>query len=159
MKLLDNIKNKTLIICSNKAKKSILNEINNYNKLFNIKFLTKEEFYKYTYFDYDKNTVYYLMNKLNIKYDIATSYLNNLIYLNDTKCDNIKINFLSSIKSDIDNLLIYNKDMRNYINTFDIVVYNYTVDKFFKRTLNMYNKVDIYSDSNTYTHVVNHFNK
>ena len=34
MKLLDNIKNKTLIICSNKAKKSILNEINNYNKLF-----------------------------------------------------------------------------------------------------------------------------
>ena len=158
MKLLDNIKNKTLIICSNKAKKSILNEINNYNKLFNIKFLTKEEFYKYTYFDYDKNTVYYLMNKLNIKYDIATSYLNNLIYLNDTKCDNIKINFLSSIKSDIDNLLIYNKDMRNYINTFDIVVYNYTVDKFFKRTLNMYNKVDIYSDSNTYTHVVNHFN-
>ena len=108
MKLLDNIKNKTLIICSNKAKKLILNEINNYNKLFNIKFLTKEEFYKYTYFDYDKNTVYYLMNKLNIKYDIATSYLNNLIYLNDTKCDNIKINFLSSIKSDIDNLLIYN---------------------------------------------------
>ena len=89
MKLLDNIKNKTLIICSNKAKKSILNEINNYNKLFNIKFLTKEEFYKYTYFDYDKNTVYYLMNKLNIKYDIATSYLNNLIYLNDTKCDNM----------------------------------------------------------------------
>lgn len=158
MKLLDNIKNKTLIICSNKAKKLILNEINKYNKLFNIKFLTKEEFYKYTYFDYDKNTVYYLMNKLNIKYDIATSYLNNLIYLNDTKCDNIKINFLSSIKSDIDNLLIYNKDMRNYINTFDIVVYNYTVDNFFKRTLNMYNKVDIYSDSNTYTHVVNHFN-
>ena len=33
MKLLDNIKNKTLIICSNKAKKLILNEINNYNKL------------------------------------------------------------------------------------------------------------------------------
>ena len=33
MKLLDNIKNKTLIICSNKAKKLILNEINKYNKL------------------------------------------------------------------------------------------------------------------------------
>lgn len=157
MKLLDNIKNKTLIICSNTSKKLILNEINSYNKLFNIKFLTKEEFYKYTYFDYDKNTVYYLMNKLNIKYEVAKSYLDNLIYLNDT-VGNSKIDFLRSIKSDIDNLLIYNKDMRDYINSFDIVVYNYTVDKFFKRTLSMYNKVFIYSDSNTYTHIVNHFN-
>ena len=71
MELLDNINNKTLIICSNSNKKLILKEMNKYNKLFNIKFMTKDEFYKKCYFDYDEQTIYYLMNKYHIKYDIS----------------------------------------------------------------------------------------
>lgn len=157
MELLDNINNKTLIICSNSNKKLILKEMNKYNKLFNIKFMTKDEFYKKCYFDYDEQTIYYLMNKYHIKYDISLSYIKYLMYINDSNYGNSKLDFLCSLKDELKDLLYFDGEFKNYINTFNIVVYGYYVDNFFKKTLDLFSNVSIYDKSNNYIHSVNHF--
>ena len=157
MELLDNINNKTLIICSNSNKKLILKEMNKYNKLFNIKFMTKDEFYKKCYFDYDEQTIYYLMNKYHIKYDISLSYIKYLMYINDSNYGNSKLDFLCSLKDELKDLLYFDDEFKNYINTFNIVVYGYYVDNFFKKTLDLFSNVSIYDKSNNYIHSVNHF--
>ena len=157
MELLDNINNKTLIICSNSNKKLILKEMNKYNKLFNIKFMTKDEFYKKCYFDYDEQTIYYLMNKYHIKYDISLSYIKYLMYINDSNYGNSKLDFLCFLKDELKDLLYFDDEFKNYINTFNIVVYGYYVDNFFKKTLDLFSNVSIYDKSNNYIHSVNHF--
>ena len=157
MELLDNINNKTLIICSNSNKKLILKEMNKYNKLFNIKFMTKDEFYKKCYFDYDEQAIYYLMNKYHIKYDISLSYIKYLMYINDSNYGNSKLDFLCSLKDELKDLLYFDDEFKNYISTFNIVVYGYYVDNFFKKTLDLFSNVSIYAKSNNYIHSVNHF--
>ena len=62
MEFLKNIKNKTLLITDNSLKNKILDEINSLDNLVNIKIITKEEFIKRYYFDYNEETIYYVKN-------------------------------------------------------------------------------------------------
>ena len=98
-------KNGQIIITSNVNKKNLLKKYN--NKLLNIKIYSINEFNKLYFFDYDEETTYYIMNKYDVKYEIAKIYLDNLTYLEDKSYNNEKLSFLSKIKKDlIDNKLI-----------------------------------------------------
>ena len=122
--MIDDIKNNTIVICNNNYKMQLLKNI---KKLINIKFMNMDEFIKSYYFDYDEKTILYVIKKYNVKYEVALEYLNNLIYIEDKKYNNEKLDFLVNLKKELidNNLLIFNSKFKNYINDKDIIIYNY----------------------------------
>lgn len=128
------LKDNSLIITKEENKEYLLNEINHHikNKL-SLKFMTKEEFLKHLFFDYNDETIIYLMNKYNFKYDIAKMYLNNLYYLSyiAKNIDNQKLKELKNIKQDLinNNKLHIDSLFQTYIQDKNIIIYDYPLDK------------------------------
>ena len=155
--MLEDIKNNTIIICNNNYKIQILKDI---KKLMNVKFMSMDEFIKSYCFDYDEKTILYVIKKYNIKYDIAKTYLDNLIYIEDKKYSNEKLDFLVNLKKELidNNLLIFNNKFKNYINNKDIIIYNYSLTKFEKYLLKDLNYKIIEKNNNEYITSVYEFN-
>ena len=155
--MLDRLNNNSLIICNNTYKTQILKSI---KKLINIKFMSMDEFIKSYYFDYDEKSVLYLINKYNIKYEIALEYLNNLIYVEDKFYNNEKLDFLVNIKKDLieNSLLIFNNKFKNHIKDKDIIIYNYSLNKFEKYLLKDINYKIIEKELNNYKPSIYEFN-
>ena len=128
------LKDNSIIITTEENKEYLLNEINHHikNKL-SLKFMTKEEFLKHLFFDYNDETIIYLMNKYNFKYDIAKMYLNNLYYLSyiEKNIDNQKLKELKNIKQDLinNNKLHIDSLFQTYIQDKNIIIYDYPLDK------------------------------
>ncbi len=154
--MLDSIENNSIIICNKDAKNQILRRI---KKLINIKFMSIKEFIKSYYFDYDEKSILYLMKKYNIKYEIAVEYLSNLIYVEDKKYNNDKLDFLVSIKKTLmdNNLLIFNNKFKNYIKDKKIVIYNYHLTKFERYLLRDLDIKEINKPQNSYKPVIYEF--
>ena len=133
--------------------------LNDNKKLLNIKLYTINEFNKLIYFDYDIDTVYYVMKKYNVIYDIAKIYLDNLLYIEDKKYKSKKLNFLNTLKKDLlDNkLLKENKLFREYIKNKRIVFFeldNIKEINKLKKVLEEYSEVVVINSANT-TYVKN----
>ncbi len=91
------------IICPNSVKEKILKD----NKgLLHLKFITKNDLLKNTYFDYDYRAIYYIHKKYGYNFDNAKEILDNLTTISSTK----KLETLSKIYQDLkdNNLLIFN---------------------------------------------------
>ena len=155
--MLENLKNNTIIICNSTYKLQILKDI---KKLINIKFMSMDEFIKSYYFDYDEKTILYLIKKYNIKYEIALEYLNNLIYIEDKNYNIEKLDYLVRLKKELieNNLLIFNNKFKNYISDKDIIIYNYSLNKFEKYLLKDINYKIIEKDINNYKPIIYEFN-
>jgi len=139
-------KNNTVLIIPSNIKMSLIEKIRKENKLLDITFITKKDFIKKVTFDYDNKSIYYLINKYNIKYEVAKVYLDNLYYIEDKEYDFDKLNFLVNIKKDLmaNNLLIIDKYYTNYLNNKNICVYGFDyIDNYFKSILNKFNNVEI----------------
>lgn len=144
---LDYFNNKILII-KDKTKNSLLNTINKSKKLYNIKIITLSELKKKYFFDYDKESIYYLVNKYNIVSDLARIYLENMYYIKDI--DNIKIKKLIDLKKELDdnNLLKYNDLFKNYLKNKKIVLYDLkNIDNFY---INIFNELKKCNDVEEY---------
>lgn len=142
MKFKDNL---VLIVPSN-IKNKLIEEIRKDNKLQDITFITKNEFIKKVTFDYDNKSIYYLMNKYNIKYEVAKVYLDNIKYVEDKEYKSSKLNYLVNIKKELieNNLLIIDKYYTNYLKTKNICVYGFDyIDKYFKSILDKFNNMEI----------------
>ncbi|MFI3306967.1 MAG: PD-(D/E)XK nuclease family protein [Mycoplasmatota bacterium] len=124
---------KTLYICPNKE---MLKEN---KKLINFKIMDFNCVYKKLTFDYNKKTVYFLMQKYNVKYDVAITYLNNLYNLNDV--NDSKMNKLREIKNYLDenNLLIYDTYFTEYLKNTNVVIKGYSY--FSKKETKVINKL------------------
>ena len=122
-----------IVITYPEVKKNLLL---NRKKLVNEKIMAMQEFISKALFTYNEKTIYYIMNKYNIKYDIALTYLNNMIYVNDTT-------ELSTIKKDLinHNLLIHS-NFNNILKGSQIIVYRYPLNKFETNILSNYNYVE-----------------
>ena len=139
------MKDNLLIICPNEEKIKILEHLSREDKLYDIKFMTKEEYKNNYYFNYNENTLYYLLNKYNFNLDVAKVYLKNL-YVIDEKKDyqSPKLNFLKDMKIELqeNNLLETNPNFRNYIKRKNILVKSYyDLDKYEEEMLN--HKVEV----------------
>lgn len=151
-------KNNQIIITSNVNKKNLLKKLN--KELLNIKIYSITEFNKLFYFDYDEETIYYVMTKYNVKYEIAKIYLENLTYIEDTNYDNDKLSFLASLKKDLieKNLLKINKLFKSTLKNKDIVFYNLPLTKelnYLIDILKQSNNVSVKQDElNTYSHTI-----
>ena len=152
---IEDLKNK-IVIVKDKTKKSLLKKINEQNKLINVKIITLSELKRKYFFDYTKETIYYISKTYNVVSDVAKIYIENLYLIND-KSNYEKVNKLLEIKKDLDEkqLIKYNKLFREFLNNKDIILYNLKyVDKFYEnifKELEKTNKVTSYDEENEVT--------
>ena len=132
--------NNILMICPNSEKMKILSSYQNDNKLYNIKFMTKQEFKNNYFYKITEKALFYVINKYNYNLDVAKVYLNNLYVIDEKKTyKSPKLNFLKQLKIELkeNNLLEENHQFRNYLKTKTIIVKNYyDLDKYEEEILN-----------------------
>ena len=146
-----------LIICPNSYKKAILEHLENNKKILNIKFMTINEYQRSMLFDYDEKTVHYLVKK-GLKPDNAITLINNLYYIENKDYSNEKLDYLVSIKKELDenHLLKYDKLFNKMINRRKIVVYGYgLLDSFYQKILD--HSIIIPYDNNKKTYEIYRF--
>ena len=129
-----------IIICPNEEKMNILDKYSNDEKLYNIKFMTKQEYIDNYYYSYDERALEYLMNKYDYNLDVCKVYLSNLYVIDITKdYKNNKLKLLKNIKKELldNNLLEENKAFKDYLNNKEIIVKNYyDLDLYEEKALN-----------------------
>lgn len=138
-------KENLLIICPNEEKIKILDTISKEEKLYDIKFMTKEEYKKNYYYNYNEKALYYLLSKYKFNLDVAKVYLKNLYVIDELKdYKSPKLSFLKDLKLELkeNNLLEENPNFKDYIKSKNILVKNYyDLDKYEEEMLNT--KVEI----------------
>lgn len=156
MNFIKNITQETLIICNEYIKEDILK----INKLLPIKIINLQTFKEEYFFSYDEETILYIIEKYNVKYEIAKEYLLNLYYIEDCLYNCDKLDFLVSLKKELDDkkLLKYNSEFKEYLEKVNIIVYGIKIDKFLNRILNKYNYKEINIEQKDYKHIVYEFN-
>lgn len=129
-----------LIICPNAEKIKILDDLSKDHNLYNIKFMTKEEYKKNYFYTYDEKALYYLLTKYNYNLDVAKVYLQNLYVIDTTKeYKSPKLNFLKDLKLELqaNNLLKENPFFKEYLKDKKILVKNYyDLEKYEEEMLN-----------------------
>lgn len=156
MDFINDITTETLIICNKYTKEDILK----INKLLKIKIMNREEFLENYFFSYDEEAILFIINKYKVKYEIAKEYLLNLYYIEDKIYNNEKLDFLVSLKKELDNnsLLKYNNYFKDYLKRTKIIIYGIKIDNFLKRILNNYDYKEIKIKNNNYSHTIYEFN-
>lgn len=133
--MIDFLDNDNLIICPNELRKSVIMDINKNSKLVSYKVMDLKEFLQNYFFSYDKRAIFYLMKKLNLKYEIALEYLGSFYYLENKSYDLKKLNDLALLKKELEskNLLISNALFRKYLGSVNIIIYGYyDLEPFYK---------------------------
>ncbi len=146
------IKDETLIICSNAVKQKILEM----HLLKPIRIMTLQTFIHSYLFNYDEKAILFIMNKYQVKYDVALEYIRNLYYIENKQYNISKLDFLVNLKNELDDnkLLIYNNDFRNYVKRIKIVLYDINIDDYLINILNGLNYQIIAPVYNNYSHVI-----
>lgn len=153
--------NNSILLISNNKRENIIKKLN--EKLLNIKIMSLEEFIKKYTFDYNEKTIYHLMKRENIKYDIAKNYIKNIYYVENKNYNNKKLDKLVNIKNYLEenNLLIHDKLFKKYIKDKKIyVLYDY-ISKYENKILNEINIaqiIKIKENYNNYTPEIHEFN-
>lgn len=142
MDFLNDIKEKTIIICPLKVKDKLLNIINGFDYLINVKFYSLEEIKHLVYFDYNEDAILYLMDKYKYSPEVAKNYIENMYYVKDNDYSSKKLSFLIDLKKELvsKKLLIYNSLFLKCNKNTPVIVYGYDyVDSFNKRLLSNFN--------------------
>ena len=141
----DFTKDNLLIICPNEEKIKILDKLSKEDKIYDIKFMTKEEYKKNYFYNYDDKALYYLLTKYGYNLDVAKVYLKNLYIIDETKTyKSSKLDFLKRIKKELkeNNLLKENPTFKDYIKSKNIIVKSYyNLEKYEEEMLNTKIKV------------------
>lgn len=145
-KMLEQIKENSIVIVKDSFKKSFIEEIRKNSTLFNIKVFGLKEFKKKFYFDYSKKAAYFIHKKYDVIKEIAEIYLENLYYLNEdeTEGDEENLKLLKKIKKDLEreNLITYDNYFKKYLKDKTVVLYNLNyVDNFYDKMFEDLNKI------------------
>lgn len=158
---IENIKDNTLIICENAYKENILKKMSLGHLFLNVKFLTKKEFLEKYLFKVSDEGLYFIVNKYNIKIDIAKMYLDNLYYIQDKKYNNRKLDFLVEILNTLkeNNLIIYDDSFKNFLKGYNLLVLGYNYLETFEENIfqslnaNIINNIPLYEINKVYEFV------
>lgn len=156
MMITEYLKDNNLIICPNTLKRKIVNEINSNNKIVSFRIMDLIEFKKNYFFDYDKKAIYYLMKKLNLKYEIVLEYIDACYYIENKRYNSTKLNQLLDIKNDLinNNLLIFDDNFKYYLSNTNIIILDYgELDDFYLNIFKNYNysSINISNDKRKHT--------
>ena len=150
-----------LMITPNAQKLNILDSFTKDSSLYNIKFMTIEEFKENYFYYYDEKTIDYLMNKYSLHIDIAKIYLENLYFIDLNKdYHHSKLQTLKNVKKDLieNNLIKVNKIFKNYLQNKTIIVENYyDLELYLINTLKEYNATFVTNDKKDINFKVKHF--
>ncbi len=122
------LENNMLIICPNEEKIKILEKLEQENKLYNLKFMTKKEYLDNYFFTYKDKAILYLMKKYHYKVDVCKVYLNYLYAIDlDKVYENKKLKFLQTLKKELkeNKLLEYNPTFKEYVKTKKMLILKY----------------------------------
>ena len=144
------------IICPNNIKESVLKDITPFT---HIKFITKQDLLKNTFFDFDYSAIYYLHQKYGYSFDNAEEILNNLYNIHNVSD---KTNKFENILSDLKNnkLLKFNSLFKHSFDNYSVYVYGYSsLDEEIKLALNHLGVkyTFINEDKTSYSHKVIQF--
>ena len=119
MDFLTTIKDNSILIIPNNIKEKVLNYIDDNNLLLNIKIMNFNDLKKGLLFDYTNEAINFLMEKYQINYDVAQSYIRDLYYVEEKNYDAEKWQYLRRMKSDLEDnhLLIYDDLFINLLKT------------------------------------------
>ena len=137
MNFLNDIKTKTIIVCPNNIKNKLLNIINSYDHLINVKLYSLDELKRLIYFNYDINAILYLMEKYNYSYEVAKSFIDNLYFIDNKKYKENKLNKLVKLKEELDDnkLLEYDSIFLKFNKDIPVIVYGYSYLTSFDKNL------------------------
>ena len=79
MFMINEVKDNSIIICSNSVKNTILLNMSENKVIKKIKFMTINEFKDNYFGTYNIDSIHYLMQK-DLSYEVAKEYLNNIFY-------------------------------------------------------------------------------
>lgn len=92
---------KKLIICPFYFQKNLLKSFRKTDPFLDIKLIDKDTIYKSFYGIFKHESITYVMQKYNVKYELAKIYVTYLPYINTNEIDNFKIKNLYEIKQDL----------------------------------------------------------
>lgn len=150
MKVLDILRDNTIIICPNILKEKIIEKISKLNKMYSYKIYSKSDLEKAFFFDCNYKTYLYLTKKENINYSIAKEYIEAMKYIENKEYKSEKLNKLAKLKEELieQNLLQYNKKTTDIFKDKQIVVYGFDViDKSLLNLLSRFEKYEIINDN------------
>ncbi len=133
-----------LIITEQSNKKRIMKESCKKNRTETIKIITYQKFIKNFYFDYTKETIYYLSKTHSITKEIAEIYIRNLYNIRETKEKIKKVEDLKQIKQELieQELLEFNPLWKEKLKSQKLVFYHISKkDKFFEEIINQCKKI------------------
>ena len=116
-----------IYITSDNNKLYLLNKLRSNNDLSSL-IMSINELKRQLLFDYNEETLFYLVSKYHITKEIAKTYLENLYYLNDKDSSNEKILFLTKLKKELEenNLLIFNPLFKEWLKNYELCFYHLT---------------------------------
>ena len=130
------LKENNLIICPNDLAKSLVNEINNMSNLTSYKIMDLHQFLENYYFSYNGKTIYYLIKKLDIPYEVALEYLESMFFIEDTEYHSKRLNELVNLKKELlqKKLLILHPGFKEFLKQVNIIIYGYSfLDPFYQK--------------------------
>lgn len=151
-----------IIVTNSTNKHDLLKKFS--NELLNIKIYTLKEFNDLFYFTYDVDDLEYVMNKYQVKYEIAKIYLDDILDIEDKVYHRTKLNFLASLKKELqdNNLLRTNKLFVNMLKNKEIVIYNLPLTKELNKLIELLkvnSEVIIFKEEeHSYKHEIVEFN-
>lgn len=146
MDFIKNIKNNSLLIIPNNIKEKVIEYISSLDRIIDVKILSLNELKKELLFNIDDESILFLMDKYNLKKEVAVEYLNNIYYVDNKSYNNEKLDKLVEMKNLLlDNNLINNSNF--FLNKYkdkNIYVYGYDyIDSFNNKLLSYFNNVEI----------------
>ena len=165
MNFLDNIQDNSILIIPNNIKDKVLDYFNNSGLLCDVKITNFSELKKELLFDYDNQTINFVMHKYHVNYGVAKNYINNIYYLENEDYQDNKLKVLCDIKHDLEdnNLLIKDNLFIDLLKSKSIVyVYGYDyINKFNNYLLDLireYKEVIVVDkERHEYKHDVYHY--
>lgn len=137
-----------LLIVSNDIKMMFLKEMDTSNSLFSVKFMSLPEFIKKVTYSYDEKAIFYVMKEYHVKYEIAKEYLENSYYIEEKEYAYSKLNFLVSLKKELEekNLLIKDSIFKHALSNKKVGIYGYPFLEPYEKKILEENKVAIMSE-------------
>ena len=83
MDFIKNIKNNSLLIIPNNIKEKVIEYISSLDRIIDVKILSLNELKKELLFNIDDESILFLMDKYNLKKEVAVEYLNNIYYVDN----------------------------------------------------------------------------
>lgn len=141
--MIENIKENSIVIVQDNYKTEFIRKFRKSKNLYDVKIIGLNEFKKKFYFDYTKETIFYVHKKYGVIKEIAEIYLENLYYLCEDNSKKMK--YLKDLKTDLieRKLLKFDEPFKNFLRGKTIVLYDLKhVDKFYTK---MFNEISLYA--------------